>query len=64
MTVTKVQLENRIKQDMVTLDKCLFEQLVGMLEGLSEMRYRTELNERHIKLINTDLAEIRGRLGI
>jgi len=57
------RIDRGVKQDQVSLDKDLFDQLVSMLEGLAEIRYRTEDNERHITLLNNEIAELRARLG-
>ena len=57
------RIDRGVKQDQVSLDKDLFDQLVSMLEGLAEIRYRTEDNDRHIKMLVNEVEALRQRLG-
>lgn len=65
--MTKVKL-NRImlgtKADTVTLNKALFDQLVSMLESLSELKFTSEMATREIKSINLQIAYLRRKEGI
>lgn len=58
------RMEQHSREDMVSLDRDLFNQLVWAKRELEGLRARTEDSERHIGIINKELAEIRGRLGI
>jgi hypothetical protein len=57
------RIDRGVKQDRISLDRDLFNQLVGMLEGLAEIRYRTEDNERHIKVLNDEIEALRYKIG-
>lgn len=50
--------------DSIVMDRQLYNQLLSMLESLSDLQFRTELAERHIGEINNDLSLLRKHLGI
>ena len=48
----------------VNIDAGLLLQLTSQLEAYAELRGNLKLAERHIAELNTDLAEIRQKLGM
>jgi hypothetical protein len=53
-----------LRDDKVTMDRALYDQLLSMLESLSDIQGRTALNEAHITELNNDLSLLRKGLGL